>query len=73
MNKNHFFKEIKDILLLEDENVNEETKIEIDSMASLLLIAFFDENFSKTISQEEIKEIKEVNDLIKIAGENSFE
>ena len=73
MKKEHFFEEIKEILLLEVEDVNEKTDIEIDSMSSLLLIAFFDENFSKTISQEKIKEIKRIADLIEIAGEDNFE
>ncbi|WP_445730721.1 hypothetical protein [Mariniflexile sp.] len=72
MNKDRFFDEIKDILLLEDENINEKTPIEVDSMSSLLLIAFFDEHFSQTITQEKIKELKNVSDLMEIAGANNL-
>ncbi|MCK0144109.1 hypothetical protein MWU78_00425 [Arenibacter sp. F26102] len=73
MEKKHFLEEIKEILLLEETNINTETYIEIDSMASLLLIAFFDENFSKSISQEKIKEIKQIKDLINFVGEDNLE
>lgn len=72
MNKDRFIEEIKEILLLEDENINEETPIEVDSMSSLLLIAFFDEHFSETITQEKIKELKKVSDLVEIAGASNL-
>lgn len=72
MKKEQFFEEVREILLIERE-INEDTDIEIDSMASLLLIAFFDENFSKTISGEQIKKVIKTSDLIELAGENAFE
>lgn len=68
MEKKHFLEEIKEILLLKEQNISPETNIEIDSMASLLLIAFLDENFSKSISQEQIKELKQIKDLINFVG-----
>lgn len=68
MKKELFLEEIKEILLLEETNITADTSIEIDSMASLLLIAFFDEKFSKSITQDEIKEMKQVNDLINFIG-----
>jgi len=71
MNKEKFITEIKEILLLEEEAL-ENAGIEIDSMSSLLLIAFFDDNFSKSISQEDIKSFKSINDLIAFVGENNL-
>lgn len=68
MKKEQFLNEIKEILLLNSLEINENTAIEIDSMSSLLLIAFLDENFSKTISTEKIKEIKKIIDIIDIVG-----
>lgn len=73
MKKQQFFKEIKEILLLNEQDVHEETGIEIDSMSSLLLIAFFDENFSKTLSEEKIKIIKKVGDLVEIVGKDNLD
>ena len=70
MNKKEFLIEIQDIMLLD--NINETTAIEVDSMASLLLIAFLDEEFSKPISQEQIKSIKSVSDIIELIGEDNF-
>lgn len=68
MKKELFLEEIKEILLLEDTTITTDTSIEIDSMASLLLIAFFDEKFSKSITQDEIKEMKQIDDLINFIG-----
>ena len=68
MKKELFLEEIKEILLLEETNITADTSIEIDSMASLLLIAFFDEKFSKSITQDEIKEMKQIDDLINFIG-----
>tara|TARA_B110000093_G_C12792379_1_gene335245 strand:- start:28 stop:249 length:222 start_codon:yes stop_codon:yes gene_type:complete len=72
MKKEQFLEEIKEILLLDEQNITKETQIEVDSMSSLLLIVFFDENFSKTLSQEKIKKIKKIADLIDIVGENNL-
>lgn len=71
MEKEKYYEELKEILLL-DVEINEETGIEIDSMGSLLLIAFLDENFNKTISQERIKDIKSVKDITHIIGSDNF-
>ncbi|MDV7137588.1 hypothetical protein R3X28_01805 [Maribacter sp. TH_r10] len=72
MKKEHFFEEIKGILLLAGQDLDENTDIEIDSMSSLLLIEFFDENFSKTISETKLKQLKRISDLIEIAGEENL-
>lgn len=72
MKKEEFIEEIKEILLIENK-VDENTGIEVDSMASLLLIAFYDENFGKTITQEEIKKFKKISDCIHFAGIENFD
>ena len=70
MNKKEFLIEIQDIVLLD--NINETTAIEVDSMASLLLIAFLDEEFSTPISQEQIKSIQYVSDIIEFIGDENI-
>ena len=70
MNKKEFLIEIQDIMLLD--NINETTAIEVDSMASLLLIAFLDEEFSTSISEEQIKSIKYVSDIIEFIGDENI-
>lgn len=72
MKKELFLEEIKEILLLEETNIASDTYIEVDSMASLLLIAFFDEKFSRSITQEEIKEMKQIKDLINFVGTDNL-
>ena len=70
MNKKEFLLEIQDIMLLDE--INETTEIEVDSMASLLLIAFLDEEFSILIDQEQIKSIKSVSNIIELIGDDNF-
>lgn len=70
MKKEQILNEIKEILLLED--IKENSDIEIDSMANLLLIAFLDENFSIQITNEKIKLIKNVSEILSIIGENNI-
>lgn len=72
MKKQDFLKEIKDILLI-DEDLNENTGIEVDSMASLLLIAFLDENFNRLVDEKTITSIKSVSDIVEIVGKNNLE
>ena len=54
------------------DEATETTAIEFDSMASLLLIAFLDEKFSTSISQEQIKSIKSVSVIIDLIGEDNY-
>ncbi len=70
MKKEQILNEIKEILLLED--IKENSDIEIDSMANLLLIAFLDENFSIQITNEKIKLIKNVSEILSIIGKNNI-
>lgn len=72
MKKSEFLEELTDILELEDANIDYDTKIEIDSLAILSLIAFLDENFSTKASAEELGEVTSIKDIVKIVGENKI-
>ncbi len=71
MKKEQILTEIKDILLLEE--INENSEIEIDSMANLLLIAFLDENFSIHITSEKIKLINNVSNILDLIGKKNID
>lgn len=71
MNKEQFLEELTDVLQLE-ETINESTNLkeleEWDSMAHLGVISMFDIEFSKNITNAELKDIETVSDLIALAG-----
>lgn len=67
MNKTKFFNELKETLELDGE-INEETPVNITSLAVLSLIVLIDENFNKQISPTELKKVAIVNDLIVLIG-----
>jgi acyl carrier protein len=71
MNKEQFLEELTEILQLDDqlnESVNIKDLEEWDSMAHLGVISLFDSEFSKSITNTELKEIEKVADLIALAG-----
>ena len=71
MKKEQFLEELTDVLQLE-ETINESTNLkeleEWDSMAHLGVISMFDIEFSKNITNAELKDIETVSDLIALAG-----
>ncbi|AXY02127.1 TPA: acyl carrier protein [Vibrio vulnificus] len=71
MNKEQFLEELTDVLQLEDA-INESTNLkeleEWDSMAHLGVISMFDIEFSKNITNAELKNIETVSDLMALAG-----
>ncbi|MGR5459343.1 hypothetical protein [Vibrio alfacsensis] len=71
MNKEQFLEELTDVLQLEDA-INESTNLkeleEWDSMAHLGVISMFDIEFSKNITNVELKDIETVSDLMALAG-----
>jgi acyl carrier protein len=68
MTKNEFIEKIKEILLIEDE-VDMDYNVKIDSLASLLLIEFYDENFGFRITSETLKKIKTLSDFVLLVKE----
>lgn len=68
MTKLEFIQKVKEILLIEgEEEVN--SFIKIDSLASLLLIGFFDENFGFKLTANALKQIKTIGDLEELVKE----
>ena len=65
MTKKEFVEKVKDILLIEGEVGNEE-RIKIDSLASLLLIGFYDENFGFKLSADTLTGINTIGDLVNL-------
>lgn len=63
MTTKEFIEKIKDILMIQDE-AEAESYVKIDSMASLLLIQFYDENFDFRLTSEKLKQIEKIGDLI---------
>ena len=64
MKKEKIISEILEILLIEDDYDIHITEIEFDSMSSLLLMDFLATNFNITITKNEIKNFKNINDII---------
>lgn len=62
--KDEVIKELKEILLLENEDIQMDTPVEIDSMARLLLIAFYDEKFAISIGEKDLKDVKRFGELL---------
>jgi len=68
MTTKQFIEKIKDILLIQEE-AGLEYYIKIDSMASLLLIQFYDENFNFRLTAEKLKQIEKIGDLVDLIKE----
>ena len=66
MDKEKFMKELSDVLELE--MLTESSDLELDSMKTLAIIVFIDENFNKQLTADELKKINSVNDLISLIG-----
>ncbi|MUK49019.1 acyl carrier protein [Aliivibrio fischeri] len=66
MDKNQFLEELTDILQLEDTLSLDVELVDLeewDSMAFLGVISFFDMEFNKTVTQQELKSVKTAADL----------
>ena len=73
MDRAEFLEELTELLEVEEavtDDTSFENMSEYDSLAVMSLIAFIDENFKKTVSGEELINIKNVKDLITLIGEN---
>lgn len=72
MERDPFFNELKDILEIEDDNLNEETAINLTSLATLSVMAFVYENFEKQVKASELQKVRYVKDLITLIGPEHF-
>jgi acyl carrier protein len=68
MTKTEIIEKIKDILLIQEE-VDSDYPVKIDSLASLLLIQLYDENFSFRLSSETLGRIQKIGDLVDLVKE----
>lgn len=73
MNKQDFLVELEDILQRED--ACNETDVladyeEWDSLSKMAIMSYYNKQFGIKISLNELKELKTVEDLIKLAGDN---
>jgi acyl carrier protein len=64
MKKQEIISELVEILMLDDGSIIDETPIEFDSMSSLMLVEFLDENFNISITKEEIKSFETIQSVI---------
>jgi acyl carrier protein len=71
MKKEEFLNNVAELLEIKIKDFEQEIKI--DSIGTMTLISFIDENFNKTIKMDAFEQVKSVNDLIKLVGEDLFE
>lgn len=72
MNKDELKSELLDTLMIDDDlKVTDDLRgrEEWDSMAALSIMTLFDELFEITLTTEQIKEVKTLQDLIDLANE----
>ena len=73
MKKEEFLVALEDVLQLEDaidENQDLTELEEWDSLSKMAVMAYYKKNFSIEINLNDLKDIKTVEDLIKLAGDN---
>ena len=68
MNKDEFINEIKELLELNSENLDFGTRIALDSLAILSIIAFLDDKFQRKSSASELVKVATIRDIAVIAG-----
>lgn len=72
MKKEFFLEKLRDSLELSD-GISVDSMIQLDSMQSLSLIAFADEYFQKELKISELKNVKNIGDIIELIGIESFD
>jgi acyl carrier protein len=72
MKKEFFLEKLSDSLELSD-GISVDSMIQLDSMQSLSLIAFADEYFQKELKISELKNVKNIGDIIELIGIESFD
>ncbi len=73
MKTQEFLVVLEDVLQLEDainEKQNLEELEEWDSLSKMAVMAYYKKNFGVEITLNDLKDIKSVSDLIKLAGDN---
>lgn len=65
MTKTEILEKLKDILLIREE-VDSDFPVKVDSLASLLLIQFYDEHFNFRLSSETLNRVQKFGDLVEL-------
>ena len=73
MKKKEFYKQLSEILDIEDTGLNEDSAIVMTSMAVLGIIALADENFGKQVKISDLKQLTSVHELMELIGIENFE
>jgi acyl carrier protein len=73
MDKLFFFNELKDVLEIEEDVINEESEIHLTSLSKLSIMAFIYENFEKQIKPSELQDINKIQNLVDLIGRENFE
>jgi acyl carrier protein len=73
MKKDFFLHELKELLEFEETNISEITPINLTSIATLSVIVFVDENFSKQINASDLKNVRSLYDLMVLIGIENFD
>jgi acyl carrier protein len=76
MMREEFFEKLKDAIETDftiDENTNLKTLPEYSSLTTLLIIAFIDENFGRSLSAKELNSMNSVKSLMDLIGEDQFD
>ena len=69
MKKQEIISELVEILMLDDGYIIDETPIEFDSLSSLMLVEFLDDNFNISITKEEIKSFETIQSVIEFIND----
>jgi acyl carrier protein len=73
MDKNSILNELKDVLEIEDEVINEESGVHLTSLSKLSVMAFIYENFEKQIKPSELENINKIQDLMDLIGSENMD
>jgi len=73
MKKSEFISELKSIMEIDNEVVDETTQIQLTSLTLLVVIASIDENFNKQVASASLENVQSIADLITLIGSENFE
>jgi acyl carrier protein len=79
MKRDKFYRELEDILEIEDEKLSDKTDLknmihfEFDSMAIMILVAFIHDKFNKKFTAVQINKITTVQSLMELIGIDYFD
>ncbi|HNW56148.1 MAG TPA: hypothetical protein PLR88_00045 [Bacteroidales bacterium] len=73
MKKVDFYSDIKEVLMIEASEVNENTPVQLTSLTTLAVMAFIDEHFNKQVKTADLKNINKISDLIGLIGPENLQ